>query len=97
MTGLTSQNVIDLIVCNELHALTGQIEHAQTHSSDIGVRIISLRMDTLCDASGDLLGMFAERRKKLRFRGRLVTATVAKLDNWLVELAEVFRDLWEST
>ena len=95
--GLTSQNVIDLIVCNELHALTGQIEHAQTHSSDIRVRIISLRMNTLCDASGDLLGMFAERRKRLRFRSRLAAAIVGRLDNWLVDLAEVFRDLWESS
>merc|ERR1712115_501262 len=41
--------------------------------------------------------MFAERRKRLRFRSRLAADVVARLDNWLIELADVFSDLWETT
>ena len=51
----------------------------------------------MSSTGGNLLDMLAARRRKLRNRSRLATGSLAKLNTWLVELAEAFRDLWEST
>jgi hypothetical protein len=58
----------------------------------------ALKIGSLVDTDHlHLFDMFAERRSKLRWRSRLPASKAAKLDLFLVELFEVFADLFETT
>lgn len=57
-----------------------------------------LKIASLCTGDKpDVLELLDARRQKLRWKSRWPAEHVKKLNVWLVEVAEVFGELWEST
>jgi len=56
-----------------------------------------LRLSSLIDSDSDIVDLLDARRRKLRNLSRLSEVSVNKLTAFIVEFAEAFADLWEST
>ena len=76
------------------------VDHATLKQSEIersGNSGKFLRLSSLIDSDSDIADLLDARKGKLRRRSALSEVSVNKLTVFIVEFAEAFADLWEST
>ena len=76
------------------------VDHATLKQSEIersGNSHKLLRLSSLIDSDSDIVDLLHARKRKLRHTSRLAEVSVNKLTTFIVEFAEAFADLWEST
>ena len=76
------------------------VDHATLKQSEIersGNSHNFLRLSSLIDSDSDIVDLLGARKGKLRRRSQLSEVSVNKLTVFIVEFAEAFADLWEST